>query len=579
MSWILGCFAQAISENVEDRLVSLVPPPLLKTRTANLILVAGGIPETLHSSAGGSEDNASDDGWVVAGSGMRANRETLEFLTTSAWERILNTTETFDSQSLDGHFVLCRWSGKQIELFSDQLGQRTLFVAETDGGVFFSTRLDWVCRLAGRATLDFGQLGSRWLCFNSMTPETGVVGVKQLGPGGGCTIGPKGLVFESRPWLPQAFRGSTEQDFLTCLQRFSNPALLSGRTISLGLSGGLDSRTLLSILSSGKKPVNLYVFGEQNDPDVSIAMEIGKRLGIGLTLYNDPAPSTSGSLALVQEYASQANLCEPGSSAVRQRYFSRIHECNALMMDGGFGELSRRQYLNRLLIRGKDALLHGDSKGILHFLRVVRVSFFSPDVIAEMERGAEAQLVLALSEMPNISEIGVENFLDLFTLRTRIPFWGCHEQTRLDGLVQNYMPFVQPSLLKTMFGLDIRVRSSGKMFRRIIRTLKPELAGFPLVKSNGTYPFFLGPVGSWVWTKAKSKLRKDYSSNIRFEVLYQLKEIALDLLHSQEVASDGALDSNRLREVVGGFYNGQGQYINEVDWWLTFHLWRRGLKE
>jgi hypothetical protein len=99
------------------------------------------------------------------------------------------------------------------------------------------------------------------------------------------------------------------------------------------------------------------------------------------------------------------------------------------------------------------------------------------------------------------------------------------------------------------------------------------------VKSNGSYPFFLGPVGSWVWTKAKSKLRKDYSSNVRFEVLYQLKEIALDLLHSQEVASDGALDSNRLREVVGGFYNGQGQYINEVDWWLTFHLWRRGLKE
>jgi hypothetical protein len=139
------------------------------------------------------------------------------------------------------------------------------------------------------------------------------------------------------------------------------------------------------------------------------------------------------------------------------------------------------------------------------------------------------------------------------------------------------MPFVQPSLLNILFNVPEDRRKNGRLFRKILRNSEPCLTKRALVKGGTTYPFALGPVEAWIWTKAKSKMGPVYHSRARRDALQALRSFALDALHSKQVASSGLYEMASLTRTVTAYYNGEEVLAGQVDWWLTFELWRRGI--
>ncbi|MEK7671179.1 MAG: hypothetical protein AAB344_03055 [Bacteroidota bacterium] len=191
--------------------------------------------------------NEPDKGWLVVGLGITLRDDHVEFLSAEAWQRKLSEP-TPDLRSLDGHFVALRWSQGKLECFTDQLGQRELYYAEADGAIAFSTRLYWLTRLLPQCELDLEALSSRWLTFNQLSYRSPVRGVERLGPGGRGEFTASSRKATHVPWSPEPDSERGHRSLISLLQTFAHPTILDTKSISLGLSGGIDSRVILSFI-------------------------------------------------------------------------------------------------------------------------------------------------------------------------------------------------------------------------------------------------------------------------------------------------------------------------------------------
>lgn len=572
MSWI---FATSISSASNLNPVPTPPgTPLFTLSTPTLSLYIGGNPDTSFWEC----DEQKSTGWAVVGVGIASGDSRPSILTRKEWSRSLNQ-DSFDPNSLDGHFVIIRWKSDMLECFVDQLGLRTMFFGACDHGICISTRLDWVARTRKSSEINFSSLGSRWLLFNQLSYDSNVVGVERLGPGGNATFKSGSVIrfMATRPWLP-SFEPVDTGLLVRCLEGLVSCALDYPGGASLGLSGGLDSRLLLALCTSNAgKAFAMHTFGESADPDVEVSGHIASYLGTRYYRFNEEIPDAETCVQWIESFVSQTDLTEPCTSYLKLRYYSKLNSFCRLMVDGGFGEFGRRQYLNRVVRFGRRALRTRDVSCLRQLFGVHRADVFSEEINKLLDEGTRQSLEKMFDEMPSVDEIGVENFVDLLTLRNRVPNYGAPAQAKVDGELLNFMPFVQPSYLKTVFGLPLCLRNNGKLFYQLIRSRNSSLERFPLVKAGYTYRFGLPTNLVWLTTKIKSKMRGPYLDSGPNILLNRLRVYILDLAHSRDVSANSIYDSRRIIDAVTKYYRGELRLVNYIEWWLTFELWRQSL--
>ena len=58
--------------------------------------------------------------------------------------------------------------------------------------------------------------------------------------------------------------------------------------------------------------------------------------------------------------------------------------------------------------------------------------------------------------------------------------------------------------------------------------------------------------------------------------LNHLSDFVQDMVHSAEVKSSGFYDYKRIIEITDGYYlKGNMNYTRDINWWLSFEIWRR----
>jgi hypothetical protein len=576
MSWIFGIISERLSPEQIQSIVALHPKPLHTIQTDQIYLAAGGISTTCLSGLHSSVDKPVHSGWMLVGLGIIRQENSCKFLAPTDWQTILTAPQPL-LDNLDGHFVIVKWQPGQITCFADQLGLRSLYLAETRIGIVISTRLDWITRLLNSCEIDYESFSSHWLTFNQLSPDSLIKGVSKLGPGGTAVCTPTSFRIKQKAWEPSFVSDKSQGDSLTSmLIALTNPMIVGSFSLSLSLSGGLDSRVLLSLLvSQQRESFSLHTFGHPEDPDVRIAKQIGQHNQIFHLLLHEPVPNADSCLRLLREYIGQTCAIEPASSALKLRYYARLHELHRIVIDGGFGEIARRQYFNRLLRLGRKPLHNGDPRLIVPYLRVHRAQIFQNELTHSMYRTVENQIEMLWRQLPSIDHIGEENFLDLLAIRTRFLNWGAYEQSRMDGEVTNYMPFAQPSFLRRLFEIPITVRKNGRLFRQIIKEHVPSLTSYPLVKNGTTYPFSYPTVPSLLWTTIKRKGGWAFFDPAPYELLHTISEFVKDTVSSAQVKSYPFYDYPKIVEMVNLFYAGKKNLAKEVDWWLSFEMWRQ----
>jgi hypothetical protein len=280
----------------------------------------------------------------------------------------------------------------------------------------------------------------------------------------------------------------------------------------------------------------------------------------------------------LKEYVLLSLVNNSVSSFIQLRNYDYFKNKDDVLIDGGFGEIWRREFFNRLLISGKKDLRDKNVDNILPYLMINRSDIFNNDIKQSMIIGCKEQLENIFTELPTIKNIGIENWIDLFALKTRLSNYYSHEQIRNDSILRSYMPFVQPALLDNLININLSLKKNGRLFRHIIETNKKELRSFLLAKGELTHPFRFNTIQTRLYILINKKLKAGKQTNLPAKSIIDfLYSFVQDTINSHPVKNADCYDQKKLSALSAKLYKRQltNTDYSELDWWLAFEIFRK----
>ena len=568
MGWFIGISGR--NQELKESVRSLAGTPAFNKDSDSLFLLGGGYNETTYFS--NPEDQSS--GWIASGTGISLGPNP-QLLKQSDWREAIQKGHEHLHQ-LNGHFAVAKFDLNSVELTTDQLGIRNIFIHRGTDFVLFSTRLDWVKKLAHEASINWKKFGSRWLSINQFSGGSFVDNIERISQGGHAIINENGVHFSNKRWNLKSRNVTTDQ-VKESLYGFTDLALDDNRPLSIGLSGGIDSRTIFAALL--RKPEanwRLHTFGDERHPDIKKAIALNHYYQRKHYLFFQKMPKAHELESLIGDYIGQTMLTASPENLIPLQAYEHIQKNNLAVIDGGLGEVGRRRYLVGLFLKDKQAILDQDIKKLLHHFFRPNADIFTPECSALMESGMKEEFTQELEAMPNPEEIGVENWLDLFSIRTRVLNTGGPEQSRSDSYFMSYMPFIQPEFIRGALSLPPEERKNAKLFRSIIKDHAPKLQKVSLIKGDYSYPYWMKDISSSVWMRVKKKMGMKYESSLPVEFLLIMEEYVRDLYNSKSAKEFSGYDQKKIGQLITSFYDEQNYALAyQLNWWLAFEVFRR----
>jgi hypothetical protein len=564
MSWIFGFYSK---NSFDTKCVSeFHPQPIASISNSKYYIAIGGNNHTLFYQKADPIIN-----YFVCG--VPISKSATKFLDKSDWRRILNNKPD-ELKSLNGHFCGVLTKNGIVTLFTDRLGTREFHIYENDNGWYFSSRLDFIIKL-GSFEIDFNEFGSRWLLINQLSNKSIIKNIHRLNCGTKAIISDNHLEIYKDNWFPSKGETISVNDFNHKLEELTLLGTYSNSKISLSLSGGLDSRVILSLLlNSNYDKWDCHTFQTEDKMDINIAEKILSDLNIQHKLLSDDSHSQNDIVPELFDYIGSTYLTDSGFTSRKLMHYKSLLQ-NHIIIDGGFGEIWRREFLTRLYHFGKKDLENKNYENISKYLINHRANIFSEECNSLMERGIVGQLEKLFTNLPSIKEIGLGNWLDLFSLKTRLVNYYAPEQARIDNFVTAYMPFVQFIIVKDLLNLPIEKRKNNRLFKSIIKINRSNLSKYRLAKGDVSYPYYFTPL----MKRARSLIHSKFSKNKEWSeldsFLYKMKEFTMDSLLTNSAKEYVPYYYGRIYKKVTSYYNGEKNNKQFVNWFLTFEIFRQ----
>ena len=536
----------------------------------NIYLATGGTSSTHFFEF----DEQNKKGWLVCGVGIKNDDYDFRVMNFVDWKKVTGR-EKINLDSVNGQYVILRFGQNKLEVYTDNLGLRDVYLAKKDGKYFLSTRIEWLSDCVS-AEIDFQIFSSRWLLFNQILKNSFLKNINRLVAGeyaviqnGKIKSGEFRLEFNSGS-------GFKVEEYQKLLRSIISAAFESENSVTLSLSGGLDSRVLLSYLLDYKfNGWSSHTFGDPKNPDSIVVKRLINHYGITHKQFHTESISKDNAIKTVEDYAERSLVTNPISIAFHMSNYYKFADKKLVLIDGGFGEIWRREFFNKLFFLGKSHLFKQNYNAIIPHLKFSRADVFDSELHKEMSHNCVAQLEEIFSLIPDIQNIGAGNWLDIFAIKTRLVNYYSHEQNKVDEITQNFMPFVHQLLLSKILQLNLQQRKNGKLFKKLIKRNKYSLTKYPLSKNDLIYPFHLDSFTTRLYSIINKKLHKKYFEDGSVLLYKLLKDYVLDLINSSQVRNYYAYDKVKLEALSNEFNKGDKSCFNQIDWWLSFELFRR----
>ncbi len=558
-----------------ESLRTVHPKPRYSIINYKYYIVAGGPNDMCISNI--NRDNE-DDCFIILGLGITNENNKFDFMGQNDWHNKLKN-ENINLSLLNGHFITLLIKNNKIVIRNDQLGLRNLYYLETNDFISFSSRLDWLTKIDNYSKINLESYSSFWNLINCFSDKSFVKGIEKLNPSGKLVIDEKNIIeITSKQWHPDNAVNLSEYNIMEILKSLTLFPLENNYKINLALSGGIDSRTLLSLLlTKNKSKWKTTTWGKQELPDAIISKTLAKHYGFQHDILYNSFPVVDESIKNLYTYVSETYATLPAYTMKELGYYKLI-DPKLIFIDGGSGALLRRVIGNKLLIKGKKHIFNKNIEKVYHVLSEQNADIFNDDTKKLMQLFSLETIDKMLTEMPAINVFGPDNWIDLMNIRYFKPLNGAIAQSRIDNYLTNFMPFAQPSLLKKVFNFDEKKRRSEVINREILLKNK-YLTKCPIVKYGTIIPFTLNLYSAYFRAMIIRQIKSYPSSNLELELLDVLSEFVQDRVNSNAVKNHQYYNHKKIYHMVKEYYNGNKKYAFQLNWWLSYDIWREIISE
>ncbi len=450
---------------------------------------------------------------------------------------------------------------------------RSLFIAKVGDSTLISTRFDWLIPFSAKS-IDWNKFGAHWLSVNPFSGSSFVEGITRLRGSASYDFQTKRFEIKQKPWLPSEQKIDVE-GFLKELIR----SIYSEKQhLGLGLSGGLDSRVLYALLADNKLTISTYTFGGIEHPDEKIVQQL-IRLSKSDHQHISYDPDTF-SLDKLKELSTRTLLNSSVSDVLTNALYQQLGRQSLASIDGGIGEIGRRRYLKNVELRAGKAVNTQDIDTLLPFFLAPKADFFTEEINQKMHAGFRQDLTLEMAKMPDVNTIGLPNWLDLFSIRTRLSNIAGLSQEVVDNTHFHIMPFVQTDFLSGILSLPVAERNNAQLFRRLIKMHKAELTKIPLVKGDEQYPYWMKDLTATIWNKLQAKFKTRFTNTLVPNILLTNEAEIRDLFAAKTVKESGVYNPKQVEHILSSFYElNDYTFASPLNWMLTFELFRKSLSD
>lgn len=258
---------------------------------------------------------------------------------------------------------------------------------------------------------------------------------------------------------------------------FAVPAAHYANNIQCPLSGGFDSRLVLSLLlDAGVRP-SLYVYGSPDDTDVRIAKHIAAREGFEIEAFHkgsfrqvtpDEFPSVvEHNFHEIDGTGVGGGMFDAGGNSEARRNRAKA---GSLAVSGGGGEVFRnyfyladRPFRTRAVI---DAFYAGFDP------RECSDSFRQEAFLHRMDE--KLQVVLGVGGERR-SRLEIESAYPLF----RCPAAFGREMSLVGRFGPYFVPFLEYAIIREAANIPVKWRTHGVLQSRLMARINPRLAAYP----------------------------------------------------------------------------------------------------
>ncbi len=575
MSWIIGTISKnkSLNPDLKKQIQRLIPEHIHAFESDKLLIYSGGIKETCFY---GSDAEST---WFCNGLGIDiSDSSNYKIVSQPEWH---NRITENNYSALNGHYLTVRYYNNTLEFRNDELGLRSVYIYELEETFLFSTRLDWLVKLIPSPQIDYEVFATHLLSMNPLSYKCFIKDVIKMGPNEKNIISNVKLNIERRPYT---VFGKTKKNFDKLEQILSNFTRLmsdSGQKVSLGLSGGMDSRLLLGLLlKNSSHKFSAHTFGEEHNPDVYIPVEMSKKLGFSHQVLYKEFTSINNTLKEARDFVYHTQMRSVPSVLRNQLYFKELYSQGFSMIDGGMGDLMRRAVANRIILDGRSYFKDKNYDEIaMMFRKPVPLSIFNPDIQKSLVNSVKSCMKNEADKLPDLSEGSYGDWFDVMRVKYLMPNSASLFQAHMDSILPNFMPYLQPVFLKEVFAFSEKERNDSKLSRSIVKRNYPELRKFTQGRYGTNVPYGSGLYKGYIFARIQHLKGKLYVDNRSADFLNTISEYLTDKINSLEVKNNSLYDYRIISDWYNKFKTGERSHAANIEKWLMLEFWQELIRE